>query len=62
VSLQLPKDTQFVNFVMHILDHFCDFYISLFIVNHNLNTSYSGLHHTISLMYVGARHLGFGIT
>ena len=28
----------------------------------NLNTSDSGLHHTISLMYVGARHLGFGIT
>ena len=26
----------------------------------NLNTSDSGLHHTISLMYVGARHLGFG--
>jgi len=28
----------------------------------NLNSSDSGLHHTISLMYVGARHLGFGIT
>jgi len=28
----------------------------------NLNTLDSGLHHTISLMYVGARHLGFGIT
>ena len=28
----------------------------------NLNTSDSGLHHTISLMYVGACHLGFGIT
>jgi len=28
----------------------------------NLNTSDSGLHHTISLMYVGAHHLGFGIT
>jgi len=28
----------------------------------NLNTSDSGLHHTISLMYVGARHLGFGNT
>jgi len=28
----------------------------------NLNTSDSGLHHTISLMYVGAPHLGFGIT
>ena len=31
--------------------------------NHpNLNTSDSGQHHTISLMHVGARHLGFGIT
>jgi len=29
---------------------------------HNLNTSDSGLHHTISLIYVGARHLGFGTT
>jgi len=29
---------------------------------HTLNTSDSGLHHTISLMYVGARHLGFGTT
>jgi len=28
----------------------------------NLNTSDSGLYHTISLMYVGARHLGFGTT
>jgi len=28
----------------------------------NLNTSDSGLHHTISLMYVEARHLGFGTT
>ena len=28
----------------------------------NLNTSDSALHHTISLMYVGARHFGFGIT
>jgi len=27
-----------------------------------LNTLDSGLHHTISLMYVGVRHLGFGIT
>jgi len=29
---------------------------------HNLNTSDSWLHHTISLMYIGARHFGFGIT
>jgi len=28
----------------------------------NLNSSDSGLHHTISLMYVGARHIEFGIT
>jgi len=34
VSLRLPKDTQLVNFVMHIFDNFCDFYISLFIVCH----------------------------
>jgi len=34
VSLQHPKDTQLVNFVMHIFDHFCDFYIFVFIVNH----------------------------
>jgi len=34
VSLRLPKDTQLVNFVMHIIDNFCDFYISLFIVSH----------------------------
>jgi len=28
----------------------------------NLNTSDSAIHHTISLMYVGARHLEFGTT
>ena len=28
----------------------------------NLNTSDSAIHHTISLMYVGAHHLEFGIT
>ena len=28
----------------------------------NLNSSDSGLHHTISLMYVGARHIEFWIT
>ena len=28
----------------------------------NLNTSDSGLHHTISLMYVGVRQIGFGIS
>ena len=28
----------------------------------NLNSSDSGLHHTITLMYVGARHLVFRIT
>ena len=34
-------------------------YQSLVLVSsiHNLNTSDSGLHHTISLIYVGARHL-----
>jgi len=30
--------------------------------HYNLNTSDSGLHHTISLMYEGAHHLGFGTT
>jgi len=34
VSLRLPKDTLLVNFVMHIFDNFCDFYISLSIVSH----------------------------
>ncbi|KAH3883081.1 hypothetical protein DPMN_007029 [Dreissena polymorpha] len=28
----------------------------------NLNASDSGLHHTVSLMYVGGRHIGFGTT
>ncbi|KAH3708503.1 hypothetical protein DPMN_067955 [Dreissena polymorpha] len=28
-------------------------------VNRNLNASDSGLHHTISLMYDGGRHIGF---
>ncbi|KAH3807831.1 hypothetical protein DPMN_136179 [Dreissena polymorpha] len=28
----------------------------------NLNTPDSGLHHTVSLMYVGRRHIGFGTT
>ncbi|KAH3818428.1 hypothetical protein DPMN_120052 [Dreissena polymorpha] len=30
--------------------------------NSNLNASDSGLHHTVSLMYVGGRHIGFGTT
>ncbi|KAH3818601.1 hypothetical protein DPMN_120323 [Dreissena polymorpha] len=29
---------------------------------HNLNASDSGLHHTVSLMYEGGRHIGFGTT
>ncbi|KAH3856671.1 hypothetical protein DPMN_099263 [Dreissena polymorpha] len=29
---------------------------------YNLNASDSGLHHTVSLMYVGGRHIGFGTT
>jgi len=33
-AFRLTKDTQLVNFVMHIFDRFCNFYISLFIVNH----------------------------
>ncbi|KAH3772572.1 hypothetical protein DPMN_173913 [Dreissena polymorpha] len=28
----------------------------------NLNASDSGLHHTVSLMYEGGRHIGFGTT
>jgi len=49
-----------VKFCKHVLrlNGLKDKYTSLA----NLNTSDSGLHHTISLMYVGARHLGFGIT
>ncbi|KAH3740005.1 hypothetical protein DPMN_046700 [Dreissena polymorpha] len=30
--------------------------------NLNLNASDSGLHHTVSLMYEGGRHIGFGTT
>ncbi|KAH3798108.1 hypothetical protein DPMN_151698 [Dreissena polymorpha] len=32
------------------------------IIHDNLNASDSGLHHTVSLMYVGGRHIGFGTT
>ncbi|KAH3778967.1 hypothetical protein DPMN_180446 [Dreissena polymorpha] len=28
----------------------------------NLNTSDSGLHHTVTLMYEGGRNIGFGTT
>ncbi|KAH3748663.1 hypothetical protein DPMN_183111 [Dreissena polymorpha] len=31
-------------------------------VRPNLNASDSGLHHTVSLMYEGGRHIGFGTT
>ncbi|KAH3735413.1 hypothetical protein DPMN_041941 [Dreissena polymorpha] len=31
-------------------------------VSSNLNASDSGLHHTVSLMYEGGRHIGFGTT
>jgi len=31
---KVSKDTLLVDFVVYLFDHFCDFYISLFIINH----------------------------
>ena len=71
-GINLKLYSKFISYIVHKnrKSCFCSallFFISVWRVSWysykgNLNTSDSAIHHTISLMYVGAHHLEFGIT